>query len=68
MVSLGNNGDLWFTEWMGNKIGQITVQGTITEYSIPTEHAEPHGIAIGDSGDIWFAEECNQIGRLVISS
>lgn len=66
-IVTGKDGDLWFTEWKGNEIGQITVQGTITEYPIPTTHAEPHGIAIGESGDIWFAEECNQIGRLVIS-
>lgn len=62
----GTNGDLWFTEWGGNKIGRITIDGKITEYPIPTKIAEPHGITVGADGDIWFAEECNQIGRLIL--
>lgn len=64
----GENEDLWFTEWGGNKIGRITVQGMVTEYQIPTKHAEPHGLAMGEKGEIWFAEECNRIGRLIIST
>lgn len=55
---------LWFTEWGSNQIGRITMQGEITEYPIPTQNAEPHGIASGPDGAIWFAEECNKIGRL----
>lgn len=37
------------------------------EYPIPTANSEPHGMVLGPDGAIWFAEECNQIGRIVIS-
>ncbi len=40
------------------------MKGEMTEYSIPTQNAEPHGIVLGSDGAIWFAEECNKIGRL----
>ncbi len=31
----GPDGNLWFTEVLGNKVGRITPSGTITEFSIP---------------------------------
>ncbi|MBD8499589.1 hypothetical protein IFO66_14935 [Paenibacillus sp. CAU 1523] len=41
--------------------------GAITEFLIPKQNAEPHGLAICSKGNIWFAEQCDQIGRLVIN-
>lgn len=64
-ITAGKNGEMWFTEWGANKIGQISaIDGKINEYEIPTSSAEPHGIACDPNGDIWFALECNKIGRI----
>src|SRR5215207_7473807 len=32
----GPNDDFWFAEKTGNKIGRITLQGAITEFTLPT--------------------------------
>ena len=46
-ITVGPDGNLWFTEYDGNKIGKITTGGTITEYAIPTVNANARGIATG---------------------
>ena len=35
-ITAGPDGNLWFTEDFGNKIGRITPAGVITEFPIPT--------------------------------
>jgi virginiamycin B lyase len=47
---------MWFTEYRGNKIGRITVDGTVSEFALPTMNAEPKGIVAGTDGNMWFAE------------
>jgi virginiamycin B lyase len=65
-ITAGFDGNLWFTEYTGNKIGRITPSGTITEFTIPTPSSTPLGIVSGPDGAIWFAETAtNKIGRLV---
>ena len=34
-ITAGPDGALWFTESSGDKIGRITTQGTITEFTVP---------------------------------
>jgi virginiamycin B lyase len=72
-IVLGNDGNLWFTEFNGNKIGRITPTGHITEYPIPTPYAGAQGIAscrlfgcaAGTHGKIWFVETlAGNVGRL----
>jgi streptogramin lyase len=61
----GPDGNLWFTEYWGNKIGRITPTGTITEFPIPTKGAGSVGIALGPDGNLWFTEfATNKIGRV----
>ncbi len=61
----GPEGDLWFTESLGNKIGRIDIDGTIVEYTVPTSASGPYGIAVGPDGNIWFTERFgDKIGRL----
>jgi streptogramin lyase len=61
----GPDGNLWFTESNGNKIGRITTDGKIVEYKVPTAASGPYGIAVGADGNIWFTERFgDQIGRL----
>src|SRR6266508_3770137 len=57
----GPDGNLWFTESIGKKIGRITTEGTITEY--PTGRC-PSAIASGPDGNLWFTESSGKIGRI----
>ena len=60
----GPDGNLWFTESNGNKIGRITPAGAISEFAVPTGQSAPYGIAVGPDGNIWFTERFgNKIGR-----
>ncbi len=55
------NGNMWFTELFGNKIGEITTNGTLEDYPVPkfgnVSYVEPSGITIDqESNAIWFTE------------
>jgi streptogramin lyase len=65
-ITAGPDGNLWFTEYFGNKIGRITPAGQIHEFPIPgTDGRTPHGITAGPDGNLWFTEYTgNQIGRI----
>jgi virginiamycin B lyase len=64
-ITAGKDGNMWFTEAVGDKIGKITPTGTVTEYSIPTFESFPEGITQGSDGRLWFAEnEGNKIGAM----
>ena len=52
---LDQNGNVWFTELFGNKIGEVTALGKLYEIAIPsTGDPEPSGIATQGS-NVWFA-------------
>jgi|GEM_PF-485790 len=64
-ITAGPDGNFWFTESAGNKIGRISTNGSITEFSIPTPGSGPAGIAAGPDGNLWFTEyDGNKIGRI----
>src|SRR4051812_36530243 len=46
-IATGPDGNLWFTEAAGNKIGRITTSGAITEFPVPTPDAGLSWIAPG---------------------
>jgi streptogramin lyase len=57
---LDSNGDLWFTEHSGQRVGRLhPATNTITEWSLPTVNF-PHAIAVDDIDPnnvlIWFSE------------
>lgn len=61
----GPDGNLWFTEGNGNKIGKITITGAITEFPVPTSGSYPIEITAGPDGNLWFTEyEGSKIGRI----
>jgi virginiamycin B lyase len=62
----GPDGNLWFTENVGNRIGRITPAGVITEFEAGiSPDARLFGIAAGPDGNLWFTEQLgNQIGRI----
>ncbi len=64
-IAAGPDGNLWFTEYIATRIGQITTGGAIAEFPIPTDHCGPVGIAAGPDGNVWFTETtADQIGRI----
>jgi len=63
-IASGPDGNLWFTESKGNKIGCITTSGVITEFALPTGGAYPEGITAGPDGNLWFTEGSGRIGRI----
>src|SRR6266567_4664757 len=69
-ITAGPDGNLWFTEFDGNKIGRISPDGSITEFRLPTDcgsvvYCEPSAITAGPDGNLWFTEfDGNKIGRI----
>ena len=64
-VSLGGDGNIWFTEATWNGVGKVTPGGAVTEYYGLS--AQPNGIATGASGNnLWFTETglFGAIGRI----
>ena len=68
-IAAGPDGNLWFTEDDGNRIGRITPGGIVTEFSVGiTAGAGPAGIAAGPDGNLWFTEvDGHRIGRITPS-
>jgi RHS repeat-associated protein len=70
-IVTGPNGDVWFTEFNANKIGEVVPCNTsgctpaYYEYTVPTAGSGPYAIAVGPDGNLWFTEYLtNKIGRL----
>src|SRR4249920_2647746 len=64
-IARGPDGNLWFTEIEGNRIGRITPLGVVTEFSAGmSAGALPIGIAAGPDGNLWFTELVGRIGRI----
>jgi virginiamycin B lyase len=64
-ITLGPDGNLWFTERGENKIERITTSGAITEFPVPTASSAPFGIASGRGDKVWFTEfSASKIGRI----
>ena len=63
-ITAGPDGNLWFTEAGGNRIGRITPAGVITEFSAGlTAGGGLDLITAGPDGNLWFTENCgNRIG------
>jgi virginiamycin B lyase len=57
------SGDIWFTEFFGNRIGRISASGQVTEFAVRV--AGPVGITTDPAGSVWFTEETGDaIGRM----
>ena len=65
----GPDGNIWFAETLGNRIGRITPEGTITEFAVPTANSRPTAVAAGPDGNVWFTERSTgsipgRVGRI----
>src|SRR5215510_763568 len=56
-ITLGSDGNMWFTEASANQIGRIDPKGNITEFVIPQSFSAPVDIVAGADGALWFTEE-----------
>ncbi len=65
-IATGAEGNLWFTEHVGKKIGEINTVGTMKTYTVPSGK-EPRGIARGSEGNLWFTENAEKIGKITPS-
>jgi len=66
-VTEGSDGNIYFTEDNGNKIGETANGSSINEYAVPTGASVPEGITTGPDGNLWFAEYSgHNIGRYVL--
>lgn len=65
-ITLGPDGDLWFTEntLNGSVIGRVTPAGTITTFPLP-EHHEASAIAPGPDGDLWFTDRASDSKSII---
>jgi streptogramin lyase len=64
-ITAGPDGNVWFVEQLGKKIGRITPSGTITEFPIPSSISGPYGITAGPDGNVWFVEQYgNRVGKI----
>jgi streptogramin lyase len=67
-ITGGPDGNVWYTDWGGNRIGRITPGGSITTFPISppgTPSTQPWGITAGPDGNLWFTENLgNKIGRI----
>ena len=59
-ITSGLDGNLWFAVTGSNKIGRITTNGIITEFTIGGSSFD---ITVGPDGNIWFTEG-TKIGRI----
>jgi streptogramin lyase len=61
-ITVGPEGDLWFTErndnLKGSKVARMTPAGEVTEFEV-LAFSEPQGITLGPEGKLWFAEVSN---------
>ena len=54
-ITLGPDGNLWFTSDVNNRIGRITPAGAITTYVDPAGDVEnPDSIVTGPDGALWL--------------
>src|SRR6266705_624799 len=56
-IASGPDGNLWFAEDQGDKIGRITTAGVMTEFPLPSGSHRPEAITLGPDCDLWFVEE-----------
>jgi virginiamycin B lyase len=66
-IALGPDGNMWYSSRSGGKVGKMTPNGTVTEYTPPSSDDTP-SITAGPDGNMWFVE-FNQdiIGKVTTS-
>jgi streptogramin lyase len=65
-LTISADGQVWFTESSGNRIGRMNPDGTdLTEFALPHPGSSPRILALGADGNLWFSEHTgNRMGRI----
>ncbi|HEY0417272.1 MAG TPA: hypothetical protein VGC78_12890 [Gaiellaceae bacterium] len=67
--SLGPDGNVYFAEVNGNKIGRVTPAGRFTEWRLPAAGSKPFATAFGPDGRLYATENAgNRLARLDVST
>jgi streptogramin lyase len=69
-ITAGKDDGLWVTESGLDRIGRVSIFGTVSEYTSPVTGLGLKGIAVAPDGSIWFAESGTglnpgRVGKLV---
>jgi streptogramin lyase len=65
-ITVGPDGNLWFTEKSAGQIGEINpTTHAVTEFATPTANSNPLQITVGPDGNLWFTEStADQVGEI----
>ena len=64
-IAAGPDHAVWFNERYGNNVGRMTLDGTFTEFPLPTPDSALVGLIAGPDGTLWFTMSgANAIGRI----
>jgi len=68
-ITAGPDANLWFVEQSGNRVGRITINGALTEFSAGiTAGSGPFDITAGPDGNLWFTEhEGDRVARITFN-
>jgi streptogramin lyase len=55
-ITVGAEGDIWFTLPVAGEVGRITPSGLVTRFPLPVGPNEPRQIALGSDGNLWVAD------------
>ena len=66
-ITSGPDGNIWFVEEHGDRIGRLTPAGALTEFPLAVPGSFPRGITAGPDGNLWFTELPGRIGRITPS-
>jgi virginiamycin B lyase len=64
-LTVGPDGNLWFSQPLHNKITRATTAPAFTDYTVPTANSGPFAITLGPDKNLWFTESsatANKIG------
>jgi virginiamycin B lyase len=74
-ITAGADGAMWFVELSGgadglvtdgNRIGRITLSGTVTEFAMPAHGPSPINIAVGPDRNVWYTRD-SSLGRVTVA-
>ena len=66
-IAPGPDGDMWYSSRVYGKIGKMTPNGTVTEYTPPSSDDTP-SITAGPDGNMWFTEfNQDKVGKVTTS-
>jgi streptogramin lyase len=54
-ITMGAEGNFWFTLQNSSQVARITPQGVMTEF-VPPSFSSPFDITPGPEGNVWFSE------------